>query len=43
MPIQRAALIDKEANARWYRPIDAWDRGTAEALRLFRESAPASD
>ena len=34
-------LIDEEANSRWDRLIDAWERGTAEALRLFRESQPA--
>lgn len=28
--------IDDEANARWDRLIDAWERGTAEAVRLFR-------
>ena len=28
--------IDDEANARWDRLIDAWERGTSEALRLFR-------
>lgn len=28
--------IDDEANARWDRLIDAWERGTAEALRRFR-------
>ena len=32
-------LIDDEANTRWDRLIDAWDRGTAEALRIFRDSA----
>ena len=28
--------IDEEANARWDRLIDAYERGTAEALRIFR-------
>ena len=28
--------IDDEANARWDKLIDAWERGTREALRLFR-------
>lgn len=30
-------LMDDEANTRWDRPIDASDRGTTEALRVFRE------
>ena len=29
--------IDEEADARWDRLIDAYQRGAAEALRLFRE------
>jgi hypothetical protein len=32
-------LIDEDANTRRDRLIDAWDRGTGEALRIFRESA----
>jgi len=32
-------LIDDDANTRWDRLIDVWDRSTAEALRVFRESA----
>jgi hypothetical protein len=27
---------------RWDRLIDAWERGTGEALRVFRESAATS-
>jgi len=33
-PVRRR--IDEEANARWDRLIDAYERGTAEALRIFR-------
>jgi len=29
--------VDDEANARWDKLIDAYERGTREALRLFRE------
>jgi nucleoside-diphosphate-sugar epimerase len=29
--------IDEDANAQWDKLIDAWDRGTREALRLFRQ------
>jgi nucleoside-diphosphate-sugar epimerase len=35
-------VIDDEANTRWDRLIDAWDRGAAEALRIFRESGRAA-
>ncbi|MGA2117826.1 MAG: NAD-dependent epimerase/dehydratase family protein, partial [Bryobacteraceae bacterium] len=31
--------IDDQANARWDNLIDAWERGTEEALRRFRASA----
>ena len=34
--------IDDEANARWDRIIEAYERGTAEALRTFRASAAIS-
>jgi nucleoside-diphosphate-sugar epimerase len=29
--------IDEEANARWDKLIDAYERGTSDALRIFRE------
>jgi hypothetical protein len=29
-------LVDDEANARWDRLIDAYDRGTSEAMRQYR-------
>ena len=32
-------LYDAKANARWDNLIDAWERGTEEALRRFRASA----
>jgi nucleoside-diphosphate-sugar epimerase len=34
--------VDDEANARWEKLIDAYERGTQEALRMFRGEATAS-
>jgi hypothetical protein len=34
--------IDDEANARWDRLIDAYERGTQEAVRYFRAKEEAS-
>ena len=31
-------LVDEEANSRWDRLIDAWERGTTAAVRIFRDS-----